>query len=191
MSKEKQATLEDLTFDDKNFNKHTEFGLSLVEKSLRKHGAGRSILIDKNNRIIGGNGVVEVAGQIGLNKVRIVESDGTEIIAVKRTDVELDTEQGREMALADNATAAADLNWDIDALADIETEYDINMNEWGLADFKEWEQIGAVDGDLADPEQDTPVHFSVYLPFELKEQEGEIKNIVKAALSDYSNIEIR
>lgn len=116
MAKEKQTTIEDLEFDDKNFNRHTEFGLSLVEKSLRQNGAGRSILIDKNNRIIGGNGVVEVAGQIGMNKVRIVESDGTEIIAVKRTDIDLDSKQGREMALADNATGAADLQWDYDQL---------------------------------------------------------------------------
>ena len=132
MAKEKQITIEELHFDDKNFNKHTEFGLSLVEKSLRNNGAGRSILIDKNNRIIGGNGVVEVAGQIGLNKVRIVESDGTEIIAVKRTDIDLDSKQGREMALADNATANADLQWDFEALAEVGNDYDINFENWGV-----------------------------------------------------------
>jgi hypothetical protein len=37
--------------DDKNFNKGTEFGNSLIEKSLRKFGAGRSILLDKNSRM--------------------------------------------------------------------------------------------------------------------------------------------
>ena len=132
MTKTQQATIEDLQFDDKNFNKHTEFGLSLLEKSLRNNGAGRSILIDKNNRIIGGNGVVEVAGQIGLDKVRIVESDGTEIIAVKRTDIDLDSKQGREMALADNATAAADLEWDAETIAEIESEFDISASDWGV-----------------------------------------------------------
>lgn len=55
----KQAKVSDLTFDDKNFNKHTEYGMSLIEKSLRNNGAGRSILIDKNNRIIAGNGVAD------------------------------------------------------------------------------------------------------------------------------------
>ena len=112
----KQAKVSDLTFDDKNFNKHTEFGMSLIEKSLRNNGAGRSILIDKNNRIIAGNGVVETAAQIGLEDVQIVESDGTKIIAVKRTDIDLDSQQGREMALADNVTGAADLQWDYDQL---------------------------------------------------------------------------
>lgn len=132
MAKEKQTTIEDLQFDDRNFNRHTEFGLSLVEKSLRNNGAGRSILIDKNNRIIGGNGVVEVAGQIGMNKVRIVESDGTEIIAVKRTDIDLDSKQGREMALADNATASADLQWDFEAIKDSMEEYKLEPEDWGV-----------------------------------------------------------
>ena len=128
----KEVKISDLRFDDKNFNKHTEFGMSLIEKSLRKNGAGRSILIDKNNRIIGGNGVVENAGQIGMEDVIVVETDGTKLVAVKRTDVDLDTQQGREMALADNATAAADLSWDVDALAEVESELDIDAGEWGV-----------------------------------------------------------
>ena len=129
---EKKAKISDLVFDDKNFNKHTEFGMALIEKSLRDNGAGRSILIDKNNRIIGGNGVVEAAGQIGLEDVQIVETDGTKIIAVKRTDIDLDSKQGREMALADNATGAADLAWDAEAIAEVEAEYDIDADEWGV-----------------------------------------------------------
>ena len=137
----KQIKISDLTFDDKNFNKHTEFGMSLLEKSLRNNGAGRSILIDKNNRIIAGNGVVETAGQIGLEDVQIVESDGTKLIAVKRTDIDLDSKQGREMALADNATSAADLDWDVETLADISNEYDFDLNGWGIV-LDESEQYG-------------------------------------------------
>ena len=141
MAKLKDAKLKDLVFDNKNFNKHTEFGMSLIEKSLRNNGAGRSILIDKNNRIIAGNGVTEVAGQIGLDDVQIVETDGTKIIAVKRTDIDLDTKQGREMALADNATGAADLQWDADAIADVESEFDIDVSSWGVV-LDESEQFG-------------------------------------------------
>ena len=106
----KQSTkISDLIADDKNFNKGSEFGNSLIEKSFRKFGAGRSILIDKNNRIIAGNKSVENAMAIGMEDVQIVESDGTKIIAVKRTDIDLDSEQGREMALADNASAKANI----------------------------------------------------------------------------------
>lgn len=132
MANVKDAKISDLVFDDKNLNKHTEFGMSLIERSMRNNGAGRSILIDKNNRIIAGNGVTEIAGQIGMDDVQIVESDGTKIIAVKRTDIDLDTKQGREMALADNATAAADLAWDAEAIAEVEGEFDIDVSGWGV-----------------------------------------------------------
>jgi len=108
---ETNSNIKDLKFDDKNFNKHTEFGMSLLEKSLRENGAGRSILIDKDNNIIAGNGVIEAAGQIGLEKVKVIETTGDEIVAVKRTDISLNSRKGRKMALEDNATASADLDW--------------------------------------------------------------------------------
>lgn len=129
---EKNIKISDLQFDDKNYNRHTQFGMSLIEKSLRNNGAGRSILIDKNNRIIAGNGVIETAGQIGLEDVQVVESDGTKIIAVKRTDIDLDTKKGREMALADNATASADLEWDMENLAEAVQDYDLELDKWGI-----------------------------------------------------------
>ena len=148
MAEIKEAKISDLVFDDKNFNKHTEYGMSLIEKSIRNNGAGRSILIDKNNRIIAGNGVTEIAGQIGLDDVQIVESDGTKIIAVKRTDIDLDSKQGREMALADNATAAVDLEWDADAIADVSAEFDIDVSGWGVDVDFETEQPTAAEDDF-------------------------------------------
>ena len=124
------SNIKDLKFDNKNFNKHTEYGMSLLEKSLRENGAGRSILIDKDNNIIAGNGIIEAAGSVGLENIKIVETTGNEIVAVKRTDISLDSEQGRQMAVADNATAAVDLNWDEDLL---KSEFDIDfLNNWGI-----------------------------------------------------------
>lgn len=134
--------LNELKFDDKNFNKHTEFGMSLIEKSLRNNGAGRSILLDKDDRIIAGNGIVEAAGQVGFENVRVIETDGNELIAVKRTDLSLDSKRGREMALADNATSAADLQWDEEAL---KSEFDSDeLAEWAIA-FKGDDFITAED----------------------------------------------
>jgi len=122
--------IEDLKFDDKNFNKHTEYGMSLLEKSLRENGAGRSILIDKDNNIIAGNGIVESAGQIGLDKVKVIETTGDELIAVKRTDISLNSKKGRKMALADNSTAKADLEWDEENLI---SEFDEEeLKDWGI-----------------------------------------------------------
>lgn len=124
------SKIDELKFDDKNFNKHTEYGMSLLEKSLRENGAGRSILIDKDNNIIAGNGIIEAAGSVGLEKVKIVETTGDEIVAVKRTDISLDSEKGRTMALADNATARADLEWDAENLkSEFDEEY---LKDWGI-----------------------------------------------------------
>ena len=127
------AKLSDLIPDDKNFNKGTEFGQHLIEKSLRENGAGRSILLDKKNRIIAGNKTTEKAAAIDLDDVIIVETDGTKLVAVKRTDIDLDSEQGRQMALADNATSAANLEWDEDQLRAMQQEIDgFDPKEWGV-----------------------------------------------------------
>jgi hypothetical protein len=117
----------DLIHDDKNFNKGSEVGAELIKKSFEKFGAGRSILLDKNNRIIAGNKSVEFSG---IDDVQIVESDGTRIIAVKRTDIDLDTPLGREMALADNASAKANIVFDAEL---IEAELgEAVCVEWGM-----------------------------------------------------------
>lgn len=132
MAKEDVTTLDALTLDGRNFNRHTEQGMSLLEKSLRELGAGRSILVDKDNNIIAGNGIVEAAGKAGITRVRVVEVQGDELVAVKRTDMSLDSHKGRKMALADNATAAADLSWDTDTLQEVADEFDIDTEEWGV-----------------------------------------------------------
>lgn len=127
-----EADITQLVPDNVNFNKGTQYGQSLIEKSLRQYGAGRSILLDKNNRIIAGNKTVENAGQIGLDKVLIVETTGEEIVAVKRTDIDLDTREGRELALADNATGAANLDWDEEALTQASDQWGVTPKDWGV-----------------------------------------------------------
>ncbi len=127
-----RGKLHDLIQDDRNLNKGTERGQQLIEKSLREFGAGRSILLDKNNRIISGNKTHKNAELAGLDDVIIVETDGTKLVAVKRTDVDLDTKKGREMALADNATTKADLSWDTEELNAVAEDFGIDTDEWDV-----------------------------------------------------------
>ena len=127
-----EANVEVLIPDNKNFNKHTEYGMHILEESIRKFGLGRSILIDKNNRIIAGNGVVETASQIDLDKVLVVETDGNTLVAVKRKDIDLDSAKGRELALADNATGKANLAWDEDLISDISAQFNFEPGDWGV-----------------------------------------------------------
>jgi len=118
MAKTSKARITDLVGDNHNFNKGTQYGDHLMDESLRQFGLGRSILIDKNNRIIAGNKTTEKAGELGFEDVLVVETDGKTLVAVKRTDIDLDSRAGRELALADNATSKANLEWDEEAIAE-------------------------------------------------------------------------
>lgn len=87
----RKARISDLTPDHANANKGTERGRYALEASLRQYGAGRSILLDKNGRIIAGNKTAEVAADVGLDDVLIVQTDGKQIVAVQRTDLDIDS----------------------------------------------------------------------------------------------------
>lgn len=132
MAKITETSIESLIPDDRNFNKGTEYGSHLMDESVRKFGLGRSILIDKNNRIIAGNKTHEKAGELGFDKVLVVETDGNTLVAVKRKDIDLDSREGRELALADNATNKANLAWDEDIIAQVTQDWDINPEGWGI-----------------------------------------------------------
>jgi hypothetical protein len=47
--------------------------------------------------------------------VVIVDSDPDTLVAVRRKDVDLDTKEGREMAMLDNLTTQVNLAWDLRA----------------------------------------------------------------------------
>ncbi len=132
-----RAKVADLIQDDQNFNKGTEKGQKLLKTSLARFGAGRSILLDKNGRIMAGNKTQENALELGMEDVIIVETDGTKLVAVKRTDVDLDTKEGREMALADNATTEANLDWNRDVLKSQSEKLGFSVEEWGLAPWSQ------------------------------------------------------
>jgi hypothetical protein len=119
--------ISDLIPDHANANKGTERGRYALEASLRQYGAGRSILLDKNGRIIAGNKTVEVAADVGLDDVLIVQTDGKQIVAVQRTDLDIDSEAGRGLAYADNRVGELSLSWDAEqVLADLSAGMDLS-----------------------------------------------------------------
>lgn len=183
MAKENKVKIGDLIPDDKNFNKGKAFGNSLIEKSLRQFGAGRSILLDKNNRIIAGNKTVENAGAIGLENVRIIETTGDEIIAVKRIDVDLDSKTGRELALADNATSKANLEWDFEAINSVFDEQE--AKDWGVV---EWDEVN-VEVETQ-TEANTPMgnnDYKITITCVDHEQQSELSSEIKRLCAKYSD----
>jgi DNA modification methylase len=116
------TSIKDLKSDHKNARKRTDRSAKLIAESLQRYGAARSIVIDEDNRILAGNGTIEGAKAAGIKNIRVIETDGTEIIAVKRTGLSEDEKIG--LALADNRTS--DLSdWDKDMLQQLSEEHDI------------------------------------------------------------------
>ena len=94
----------EIKFDKRNYRKHDTENKRLIKKSLEECGAGRSILIDGENEIIAGNGVYEQAQKLNM-PVRIIETDGSEIVAIKRTDLKTSDEKRKQLAIMDNSTS--------------------------------------------------------------------------------------
>ena len=136
MAKEKDINFEivdvdDLIQDDHNFNKGTDEGAALIGRSFAEHGAGRSVFIDKNNRLVGGNKAQKGFKGAGYHKVVIVDTEPDTLVAVRRKDVDLDSEEGRKMALLDNLTTQVNLTWDQTELQAVQAD----VEGFDIADF--------------------------------------------------------
>src|SRR6202161_1879907 len=112
-----------LVLDGKNANKGTRRGRVLLEESLGKYGAGRSVLVDRKNRVIAGNKTVEAARAAGLRSIAVIETDGSSLVAVQRGDLDLTRDKkARELAIADNRVGELDLEWNPEVVASLDVD---------------------------------------------------------------------
>lgn len=117
------VSIEDVEPDPANANRGTPRGKKMIRSSLKKYGAGRSILLDANNRVISGNKTLAAAKAQGFKKVTVIDVDGDELIAVRRKDLNLERDKkARELAIAENRTAQVDLAWNEDVLESIDAD---------------------------------------------------------------------
>ena len=131
----------------RNPNKGTQRGTGILEQSVRELGAGRSILVDKNGIILAGNHAQEAFVNAGMDDVIEVETDGKQIVVVKRTDLDADSSAGKKMAIMDNRTSEQGLAWDAVVVEDLLNE--IKQDEGELDAYLESlaKDTGAVIGD--------------------------------------------
>lgn len=130
-----------LVLDVENANKGRRRGRELLEASLDKYGAGRSVLVDRHDRVIAGNKTVEAARAAGMESITVIETDGSSLVAVRRGDLDLKKDKkARELAIADNRVGELDLEWNPEVLAslDVDLKQFWNENELNslLKDFR-------------------------------------------------------
>jgi len=136
------TTIDDLKPDPRNANKGTERGQYMVEHSLEQYGAGRSILADGRGVVIAGNKTLQAAADLGI-PVRVIQTDGRELVVVQRTDLDLlgDDDRARLLAYADNRSSEVGLDWDREQVAfDLGEGLDLSgvFHDWEL------EEMGAI-----------------------------------------------
>lgn len=152
--------MDKIKFDKRNYRKHDKKNKSLIKKSLEKFGAGRSIVVDAEGEIIGGNGVYEQAQKLGL-KTKIVETDGSELVVVKRTDLKTDDEKRKALAVMDNSTSDTS-EFDMELLtADFTVD---ELEDFGIELPEDEEEQMEVPDVLEKEDNDKP--FTVKLTFE-------------------------
>jgi DNA modification methylase len=117
--------LTDYKPDMLNANLHSERGMSMLEDSLSQVGAGRSLVADKNDILLAGNGVQEVAASMGFDEVIEVETDGDALIVHKRRDLDLLNDpdhKARLLSILDNRVQELSLTWKPEALEQYKLE---------------------------------------------------------------------
>lgn len=109
------------TPDPSNVNKHTQKGGGLLENSLRKRGAFRSIASAGKGVdtpvVYAGNYTLEKAVAAGFTEVVNVHVTGNQIVNVVRDDIEPGTAAAIALGIDDNEIGKQSYNPDIDILA--------------------------------------------------------------------------
>ena len=127
----------DLKFDRHNYRKHGDKNKQLIKRSIAEAGLGRSIVIDADDEIIAGNGLVSQLDKD--TPVKVIETTGDELVVVKRTDLKQGDAKRAALAIYDNSTSDSS-EFDIElAKTDFSVE---NLIDFGVIDqelIKEFE----------------------------------------------------
>ena len=115
--------------DHRNYRKHSQKNLAMIERSLAENGAGRSILLDNSGESIAGSGTLQMALKRGI-PIKEVHTSGDELIAVIRDDISPDDPRRKQLALADNATTDMSA-WDYNAMFEDSWSTE-ELHDWGI-----------------------------------------------------------
>jgi DNA modification methylase len=154
----KRMKLSDLIPDDKNNNRHTAYGMDLLEKSVNKVGIIESITVSNDDKIISGNARHEVIGKNFTKEALVIETDGTQPIIIKRTDIHSDTKEFYEASILANTTSKKNIDFDMDIIDTLAVEYDIDVVDLGV-DIVNEEILEAEEDDFSGTPPKEPITF--------------------------------
>lgn len=116
--------------DSQNANLGSERGGKLLMESIQKYKLGRSIVTDRNGIILAGNKTHAAAEKLGIDKIRVVETDGSELVVVKRMDLKHGSAEATGLALSDNVTAKEGILFDLTQVATLHKEHPEVVDFW-------------------------------------------------------------
>lgn len=136
--------IKDLKQDKRNYRKHNQQNLDLIKKSVSEVGLGRSVVIDNENEIVCGNGLVSTLDK--NTPIKVIETDGSELVVVKRTDLNTNDEKRKQLAIMDNSTSDSS-EFDLESL---QTDFDVEqLQDWGLdVEFESLEEQEIIEDEV-------------------------------------------
>ena len=181
-------TAADLIQDENNYRKHSDANKARIKKSIDEAGLGRSVVIDADGVLVAGNGVQQVIDKD--TPVRVVETDGTELVVVKRTDLHTGDPRRKTLALADNASAD-DVEWDFDAIAEDWTEDE--AGEWGVPSWED-DNAGVDIDSLFEPSntsKEKPLSITVEIPLSLNDKLEDIRAAIRLTVEEWEGVIVK
>ena len=177
----------EIKFDKRNYRKHSDGNKRKIKKSLQECGAGRSVLVDADDTLIAGNGVFEQAQAMGI-PTRVIETDGTELVVVKRTDLRTDDDKRKLLAMADNATSD-NVEWEDNLLTDdfgldVLEDWDIHIAET-LSEDELNDLLVDAEGNPKDPK------FTIVIPLAYEDELEDIKEALRVTLEQWKGCKIK
>jgi len=124
-----KAKISDFRPQQRNANRHTQRGLSMLDESMAKNGFIGAMTSARNGEVFDGSARLETAYDRFGEEVEpiVIDADGTRPIIVRRTDIpSADDPRAKKLAIAANRIAEVDLDWDPELLKAIGEDIDIS-----------------------------------------------------------------
>lgn len=170
MAKTETIDLASIELDPENAREHDETNMEAITKSLRRFGAGRSVVLDGSNVVRAGNGTIEAARAAGFDKLIVIEPEKGALVAVKRAD--WSEQEAKGYGVADNRASEL-AKWNLPGLQSIiDSMPEADRDSLGFTSQDMEALLGQFDiapTDLPDMDSGDPEHSQMTFVFTAEE----------------------